>query len=127
MNVKNVAERLGVSEYTIRYYTNEDLIPHLKRDKNNSRVFDEESIKWLEMIILLRTCGMSINAIREYIDLCLIGNETAQQRKNIVVEQKQKIDSKLAELQSCSERLEKKIELYDEIIQNHRKDITEKL
>lgn len=70
---------------------------------------------------------LSINAIREYIDLCLIGNETAQQRKNIVVEQKQKIDSKLAELQSCSERLEKKIELYDEIIQNHRKDITEKL
>lgn len=58
MNVKNVAERLGVSEYTIRYYTNEDLIPHLKRDKNNSRVFDEESIKWLEMIILLRTCGI---------------------------------------------------------------------
>ena len=44
LTVKEVSKKFNISEYTLRYYTDENLIPSIKRDKNNIRVFDEESL-----------------------------------------------------------------------------------
>lgn len=124
LTVKEVSKKFNISEYTLRYYTDENLIPSIKRDKNNIRVFDEESLKWLKTIICLRKCGMSIKSIKEYVDLCIIGDSTILQRLDIINSQKVIIDKKIQELKESSLFLEKKKELYDDIIKNNKKDIT---
>lgn len=124
LTVKEVSKKFNISEYTLRYYTDENLIPSIKRDKNNIRVFDEESLNWLKTIICLRKCGMSIKSIKEYVDLCIIGDSTILQRIDIINSQKVIIDKKIQELKESSLFLEKKKELYDDIIKNNKKDIT---
>ena len=124
LNVKEVSKKFNISEYTLRYYTDENLIPSIKRDKNNIRVFDEESLNWLKTIICLRKCGMSIKSIKEYVDLCIIGDSTILQRLDIINSQEVIIDKKIQELKESSLFLEKKKDLYDDIIKNNKKDIT---
>lgn len=124
LTVKEVASKFNISEHTIRYYSDQNLIPELKRDKNNNRVFDENSLNWLQGVIYLRNCGMSIKSIKEYVDLCLIGDSTIVQRKNIILEQKNIIDKKIAKLQECSNYLEQKSKIYDKVISKKIKDPT---
>ena len=69
--VKEAAALLGLTEHTVRYYTDKGLVPSVKRDKNNNRLFDEESMNWLTGVKYLKQCGMSIETIREYVRLCL--------------------------------------------------------
>lgn len=124
LTVKEVSKKFNISEYALRYYTDKNLIPSIKRDKNNIRVFDEESLNWLKTIICLRKCGMSIKSIKEYVDLCIIGDSTILQRLDIINSQKVIIDKKIQELKESSLFLENKKDLYDDIIKNNKKDIT---
>lgn len=114
--VKAVGELLGLSPHTIRYYTDMNLIPNLMRDKNNNRTFDEAAINWLIGIKNLRGCGMSIDAIRHYIDLCLLGDATIVERHKIISNQKAIVDTKLKEVTEHASYMAKKVQHYKEII-----------
>ena len=87
-SVKEISDILGLTEHTIRFYTDKGLVPSVTRDRNNNRLFDEESINWLTGVKYLKECGMSIEAIKDYVDLCLEGNSTIEQRYQIVLSQK---------------------------------------
>ncbi|WP_334293028.1 MerR family transcriptional regulator [Anaerocolumna xylanovorans] len=58
---------------TLRYYCNEGLVPNVKRDQNNCRIFDDRDLNWLRSLQCLRKCGLSIKEIKEYLNLCLEG------------------------------------------------------
>lgn len=120
--VKEVSRMLGLSEHTIRFYTDKGLVPSLKRDKNNKRMFDEESLNWLTGVKCLRDCGMSLHAIGEYIELCLRGDATIPQRYQIILEQKEAAQAQLEEAQKRLSYLETKAALYEETIQKQRPD-----
>ena len=61
--VKEAAKQLGFTEHTIRFYTDKGLVPSVIRDKNNCRLFTEESMNWLIGIKHLKECGMTLDAI----------------------------------------------------------------
>lgn len=113
--VKEVSKRLKLSEHTIRFYTDKNLIPMLKRDKNNIRLFDEESINCLIAVKHLRDTGMSIEAIKEYINLCMKGNSTIKERKIIIMKQRNIAEKQLQEAKKRLDYLNKKVELYEKI------------
>lgn len=77
-----------MTEYTIRHYTDNGLVPSIKRNKNNNRLFDQESINWLTAAKYLRGCGTTVKAIKAYINLCLQGDSTINERYDIIIEQK---------------------------------------
>lgn len=116
--VKEVSEMLGMTEHTIRYYTDKGLVPSIKRDKNNNRLFDEESINWLIGIKYLKACGMSIDAIKDYVDLCLKGDSTIQERYEIILKQKEATNAQLEEITQRAKYLENKANHYMDIINN---------
>lgn len=124
LTVKDVAKKFNISEHAVRYYSDENLIPNLKRDKNNNRIFDEEALNWIQEIICLRNCGMSIKSIKEYVNLCLIGDSTVKERKNIILEQKKLIDEEIKKLNQSSIFLNHKLEIYDKVLSNQIKDPT---
>ncbi len=124
LTVKDVAKKFNISEHAVRYYSDENLIPNLKRDKNNNRIFDEETLNWIQGIICLRNCGMSIKSIKEYVNLCLIGDSTVKERKNIILEQKKLIDEEIKKLNQSSIFLNHKLEIYDKVLSNQIKDPT---
>lgn len=122
--VKEAATILGLTEHTIRYYTDMGLVPNTRRDKNNNRLFDYESINWLTGIKYLKECDMSIKAIKTYVDLCLEGDSTTQERYEIVLEQKAIAEAQLEVAKKRVEYLENKAKHYLAIVNNMIPDDT---
>ena len=117
--VKEIAKLLNMTEHTIRYYTDMGLVPTLKRDKNGNRLFDEESKNWLIGIKNLRGSGMSIKAVKDYVNLCLQGESTLEIRYEIIIEQKKLLEEQLKEMNERYKYIESKEKWYLDII-NHR-------
>ena len=117
--VKEIAKLLNMSEHTVRYYTDMGLVPSLKRDKNGNRLFDEQSKNWLIGIKNLRGSGMSIQAVKDYVNLCLQGESTLEKRYDIILEQKKKLEEQLKEMNQSYQYIEHKANWYLDIM-NHR-------
>lgn len=79
-----VCRELDMTYQTLKYYCNEGLVPNVKRDSNNRRVFDEKDVKWIKDLTCLKKCGMSIQEMKEYLDLCLQGEPTIVPRKEML-------------------------------------------
>lgn len=121
--VKQIAELMGMSEHTIRYYTDLNLLP-VKRDSGNRRVFDEESINWLMGIKCLKGCGMSIEDIKRYGDLCLQGDGTLAERREIMRRQLVLAEQKLNEAKEVFDYITKKVAHYDDVMAGKTPDDT---
>lgn len=114
--IKQVAEKSGVSEHTIRFYAKEGLFPFLKRDKNNVRLFSEEDLEEVATVLCLRDTGMPLQEIRRFMDLCRQGHATISQRLAIIQKQKAAMLEQLAEFQRKMEHLECKEKCYEELL-----------
>ncbi|GGP10731.1 MerR family transcriptional regulator [Oceanobacillus neutriphilus] len=122
--VKEAAELLEMSEHTIRYYTDCQLIPTLIRDKNNQRLFNQESMNWLIGIKRLKECGMSIKDIKHYVALSLQGDSTIDERYQIFLHLKDIAYDQLEETQNRVQFLENKVKHYEEIVSKKIPDDT---
>lgn len=114
--VKEVAKLLDLTEHTVRYYTDKELVPNLKRDKNNNRIFDEQSVNWLKGAKHLKQSGMTIEAIKTYVDLCLEGESTISQRYEILLEQRDNAVAQLEEAKLRAKFMEDKVNNYRDIM-----------
>lgn len=120
--VKEVADILEMSAHTVRYYTDLGLVPSVKRDQNNNRLFDERSVNWLRGVMCLRSTGMSIKAVKNYVDLCLEGDGTIYTRRKIIEDQKKQVEQKLKETEDQFEYISNKLIWYDNIIKGEIPD-----
>lgn len=122
--VKEIADKIGMTEHTIRFYTDKGLLP-CSRDKNNRRVFDDESINWLKGIQCLRNCGVSIEDIKVYSDLCLLDSpEALQKRYQFMKEQRELAYQRLREAQELAAYMDTKVQHYEDILAGKLSDDT---
>ena len=122
--IKEVANLLNLTEHTIRFYTDRGLVPNLQRDTNNHRIFNDEAVNWLKAAKNLKKCGMRIEDIKKYVDLCLIGNDSILERYKMIKEQKEQVLKQLEESKSMAEFIEKKEKHYLTIVNEKVKDNT---
>ena len=83
-SMKQTCEQTGLTYDTLKFYCNEGLIPNVKRDKNNYRVFNDKDIAWIKSLSCLKNCGMSIIEMKEYLKLCLEGESSIPERQKIL-------------------------------------------
>lgn len=122
--VKEIADKMGMTEHTIRFYTDKGLLP-CSRDKNNRRVFDDDSINWLRGIQCLRNCGVSIEDIKVYSDLCLSDSSDAlQKRYQFMKEQRKLAYQRLREAQELAAYMNAKVQHYEDILAGKVSDDT---
>jgi len=113
--IKQVSEKTGLSIYTLRYYDKEGLLPLIKRSKSGIRKFSDNDIEWLGLICCLKNSGMSICQIKEFMNLCLKGNETVETRKEILLKHKEYILNQMIQLECSLNTINYKIDHYKEI------------
>ena len=121
--VKKVAEIMNISEHTVRYYDNEGLIPFVSRTQSNIRLFSDNDLNWIKTVHCLRAMDLSIKDIKKYIELCLKGDKTIQQRAEIIFNQENKLKEHLKELQEQMKVLQKKKKYYNDLLKNKSNDI----
>lgn len=115
-----VCKEADMTYQTLKYYCNEGLIPNVKRDKNNRRLFDERDLKWIKDLVCLKKCGMSIQEMKEYLNLCLQGAVSIPQRKEMLVKKKKALLEFIEELNGCVGYIDWKQEFYDDILAGRR-------
>lgn len=81
-----VCKETGMTYQALKFYCNEGLVPNVKRDKNNRRVFDERDVAWIGSLTCLKKCGMSIQEMKEYLAMCLQGEASIPQRKEMLAQ-----------------------------------------
>ena len=115
-SINEAAKLLGCNSSTLRYYESKGLLPFQLRGENGFRVFDDLDINWCQLLGYLKESGMSIDTIKEYVDLYLLGDETMEPRRKIVYEQREKLAKQIASLQDAMDMIEFKCWLYDTAI-----------
>lgn len=120
-SMKETCEKVGMSYQTLKFYCNQGLIPNVKRDKNNYRIFDENNIEWIKSLFCLKKCGMSIEEIKQYLDLCLIGESTIPKRKELLDIKRKELVEKLGQIQESIDYIDWKQGFYDNILSGKTK------
>ena len=115
-SISEVAKMLNVSPYTIRYYDKEGLFPLVKR-VNGIRVFEDKDFPWLRMLNCLKSLNMPIKKIKEYVDLALKGDETLNERYQLILEQEENIQNQIKELKYYKKQIDFKKAYYEKAIE----------
>ena len=114
MTIAEVSKKYELSADTLRYYERIGLVPPVPRNKSGIRDYDTESCQWVELMKCMRSTGVQIEALIEYVALFQQGDETIGARKALLVEQRDQLVERMAEMQRSLDRLNDKIERYDQ-------------
>ena len=115
-----VCRETDMTYQALKFYCNEGLVPNVKRDKNNRRVFDERDVKWIKDLTCLKKCGLSIQEMKEYLELCLQGESTILRRKQMLTEKRKALKSSIQELEDSVAYIDWKQNFYDEVLSGAR-------
>ena len=115
-SIKEVADMMGVTTATLRYYDEEGLLPNIKR-VNGKRTFEDKDFKWLRVLNCLKNTNMPIKKIKEYVDLAEKGDSTLQERYKLIEEQKANILSQIKDLNYYLKEIEYKEWYYKKAIE----------
>ena len=126
MTIAKVSKQYNISADTLRYYERIGLIPPVNRNKNRIRDYTDEDCKWVDFIKCMRSAGLPIEALIEYVTLFRQGNSTIEARKEILIEQRGILEEKINFMTATLERLNYKIDNYDTIILSAENRLTEK-
>jgi DNA-binding transcriptional MerR regulator len=114
MQIADIAERYKITQDTLRYYERIGLIPPVNRSKGGIRDYDEEAERWVEFMTCMRGAGLTIESLIEYVSLFRQGDKTKDARKTLLLDQRNALAARVAELQKTLDRLDAKIARYDE-------------
>ena len=120
--IKEVAEKMDISEHTLRFWAKSGFFPFVKRNENNIRQFSDNDLEWVKIVKCLRSVGTENKAIKRYIDLCIVGDSTIEERYKIILGTKEKALMQMDELKKQLAILEYKENFYKNLIKNKLKD-----
>lgn len=116
VTIKEVSEKYGISSDTLRYYERVGMIPPVERTEGGIRNYGEDDIKWVELVLCMRSAGLPIEAIIEYVRLSRLGDSTFKARLELLSEQREALISQKEKIDEMLSRLNYKISKYEEAV-----------
>lgn len=123
MTIAEVSKKYELSQDTLRYYERIGLLPAVNRNKSGVRDYSEEDCRWVEFVKCMRNAGLPIEVLIEYVHLFQQGDDTVEARKELLIEQRNQLLLKMAEMQKTLERLNYKIERYEQSVVVREKEL----
>lgn len=121
MYIAEVSKQYDIPQDTLRYYERIGLLPTVTRNKGGIRDYTEADIKWVEFIKCMRSAGLSIEVLIEYVRLFKQGDKTIAARKALFQEQRRQLLDKMQAMKETLKRLDYKIAIYeDTVVQKER-------
>lgn len=120
-SMKEACKLTNMTYENLKFYCNEGLVPNVKRDSRNYRVFDDHDISWIEGLNCLKRCGMSIAEMKKYLVLCLEGESSIPERKVILEEKKDKLLKAIDDIQKSIDYIDWKQSFYDDVLEGRTK------
>ncbi len=123
MTIKEVSKKYGLSHDTLRYYEKIGLIPRVNRNASGIRDYTEDDCRWVEFAKCMRSAGLEIKTLIEYLALFQEGDSTLFERKDLLTQQREQLADKIAEMQLTLQRLDGKIKNYDKVILTKEREL----
>ena len=123
MKIMEVSTQYGISSDTLRYYERVGLIPPVNRSESGIRDYNELDLRRVEFIKCMRSAGLPVEVLIEYVGLVQQGDGTIEARKEILIEQRERLVSRLKEMQKTLDILDHKIEVYQNVVLKKENDI----
>ena len=114
--MKETCAQTGLSYETLKFYCNQGLVPNVKRDGQNHRVFDDRDIAWLNSLNCLKNCGMGIGEMKQYLALCLEGEPSIPDRKAMLLARRQALESERRRIDEAIAYIDRKQQYYDDVL-----------
>ena len=114
-SMKDVCEQTGMTYEALKFYCNQGLVPHVKRDAGNRRVFDERDLAWIQGLGCLKRCGLSIREMRHYVQLCLAGAASIPERKEMLARRRKALLEEIELLNGAVDYIDRKQQFYDDV------------
>lgn len=120
MTIKEVSKKYGISQDTLRYYEKVGIIRPVTR-KNGIRQYGEQELANIEFVICMRSAGVSVETLIQYIQLFEQGEGTEAMRRQLLIDEREKLKNKIADMNAALEKLNYKIDVYyKEIIEKEK-------
>jgi len=116
MKITEVSKKYDLSQDTLRYYERIGLIPTVNRNKSGIRDYMEEDCRWVEFVKCMRSAGLPIEVLIDYVTLFQQGDETIEARKEILIGQRKELMEKMEDMKKTIERLDYKIDRYEQAV-----------
>lgn len=113
MTIKEVSEKYQISQDTLRYYERVGMIPPVTRTAGGIRDYQQTDVQWVELAKCMRSAGLPVEAMIEYVRLCQEGDETIPARLQLLVEQRDKLLEQRRQIDETLDRLNYKIARYE--------------
>lgn len=117
MTIKEVSEKYHITQDTLRYYERVGMIPEVTRTSGGIRDYQENDIGWVEMAICMRSAGLPVEALVDYVRLYQMGDETFQARLELLEEQRENLEEQKIQLQAAMDKLDYKISRYRKAVE----------
>jgi len=112
MTIAEVSKKYDLTADTLRYYERIGLLPVVNRTSGGNRDYTDEDCGWVEFIKCMRGAGIEVEALIDYIVLHKQGDSTAEARKQILIEQREKLCSRMTDMQKTLDKLDYKIDVF---------------
>ncbi len=113
MRISEVSEHYDISPDTLRYYERIGLLPPVNRNSGGIRDYTEIDLRRVEFVKCMRSAGLPIEVLIEYVKLVQQGDDTVDSRKRILIEQREQLAAKIEEMHEVLDLLDHKIEIYE--------------
>ena len=123
MMIAEVSKKYELTADTLRYYERIGLLPPVGRNSSGNRIYTEEDCRWVHFIKCMRSAGLTIETLIEYVSLFQQGSETIGVRKELLIEQRKQIREKVDELQETLAYLDTKIDGYEDRMLKFEEDL----
>ena len=123
MKIAEVSEQYGISADTLRYYERIGLIPHVHRNEGGIRDYNELDLRRVDFIKCMRGAGLPVEVLIEYMGLVQQGDKTIEARKELLIEQRNLLMTRMAEMQKTLDLLNHKVEVYEKAILKKEKEM----
>ena len=120
MTIREVSEKFGITQDTLRYYEKAGIIPKISRTPGGVRDYRPEDLDWIEHVVCLRRAGMPVESLVEYLRLSLQGDGTFPERLELLTEQRENLKKQQKKLQDAMDRLDYKISRYQTAVETGR-------
>ncbi len=118
MTIKEVSEKFDLTQDTLRYYERIGMIPRVNRTPSGIRDYNEQDLAWVELAKCMRSAGLAVEGLIEYVRLFQLGDTTMQARMDLLIEQRETLREQRRKIDESVERLDYKIGRYEEGIKN---------
>lgn len=121
--MKETCQKTGLAYETLKFYCNQGLIPNVKRDSRNHRIFDDGDVAWINSLTCLKHCDMGIAEMKEYLALCQLGARTIPQRKKVLADKRRSLEEEQRRIARAMAYIDRKQDFYDEVLSGKKDDI----